>query len=271
MKFKKLNEEYLQQNSAYMLRNDGKLFKVKVHPYIWYDVNDPIEDGIEELFVENSDFLIWIYEHTNKQTTRDMISQLVAFVRYYGEEISSLFNNINPENFSSDFSIINYEPYKDDIKDIREAYTLYETLNNEVNQEFCRVRVGGEYLSDENSYDVYFRIGSVGFNWFNLIWKLVYDNRANIDTVTIETDYQSGKPIIIYRHNGLYLDHLSADDFISLKGNPVLESSFPKSHIDICLANGGTLMESLGSFNYRAINNGYNLRRKKLEKEGFVI
>ena len=83
---------------------------------------------------------------------------------------------------------------------------------------------------DDNK-DVYFRISSKYTNWFDSIWKVVYNNKGWIESVTIVTDLQSRAEEKFYNLSGQKTDHMSVEDFINLKGNPIVEKLQQKYHI----------------------------------------
>ena len=93
-----------------------------------------------------------------------------------------------------------------------------------LNNEFCRVRAGGLVDSGSNLGDIYFRISSTGFNWFDVIWAFVYENQHRIDNVTIVRDNNNfDNSYDVYKHNGAAIDKMPVDDFINLSGHPVFE------------------------------------------------
>ena len=94
-------------------------------------------------------------------------------------------------------------------------------LNDLTNQEFCRVRTSNykvKYGGDNGQ--IYFRISSVGFNWFDLIWNVVNKFSKDIKEVTVIKDKQTfgGKEF------DYYYNHLPTDEFLTLKGNSIIES-----------------------------------------------
>ena len=105
---------------------------------------------------------------------------------------------------------VDYELKKKSVFDI---VFLFRELNALTNQEFCRIRTGpSNQVTDKN--DIYFRISSNNFNWFDLIWATVYDNRNFLDKVIISTDLQAtGRDVF-------YIDKMPVDEFINIKGKP---------------------------------------------------
>ena len=59
---------FLDKNTAYMIRNDGKIFQIKgTHPYILYDEGDftGFSEELEGLADFGVSWPIWFYEHTS--------------------------------------------------------------------------------------------------------------------------------------------------------------------------------------------------------------
>ena len=93
---------------------------------------------------------------------------------------------------------------------------------------------------------IYFRISSIDFNWFNLIWEIVYKNKDYISDVTIVADEQSGKKPKFYNLNGP-VNKMPVKNFIWLKGNPIVETLNNSVDVDI-LNQGGSLVEIFGDY-----------------------
>lgn len=207
-------------STPYMLRNDGKLLECgDYHPYIKYERQATSKRGIEVLINEKPYFLEWAYKNTLQDTTIEDIKFLVKSVQkvenYFHvdkERVNLLVKEFDAED--SDFSTIPYD-----------IENCFEAINDAVNQEFCRVRVSS-LKGGGISREIYFRISSTGFNWFDAIWKVVYENRNFIENVTVVTDTQSrGGSLKTISSNGVELSHIPPMEFINLKGRPVIESA----------------------------------------------
>lgn len=206
-------------STPYMLRNDGELLECgDYHPYIKYERQATSKRGIEVLINEKPYFLEWAYKNTLQDTTIEDIKFLVKSVQkvenYFHvdrERVNLLVKEFDAED--SDFSTIPYD-----------IENCFEAINDAVNQEFCRVRVSS-LKGGGISREIYFRISSTGFNWFDAIWKVVYENRNFIENVTVVTDTQSrGGNLKTISSDGVELSHIPLMEFINLKGRPVIES-----------------------------------------------
>lgn len=250
------NTKTLEISSAYMLNNKGDLLTCGVvHPYIKYIIQNNNKQEIEDLFNERLNNLLWFYDNT---LNTFLIEDIEIFV-------SSVINSDNykidkniKERCISQISIDNDRV----IKDVSTIEELFLNINHECNQEFCRVRTSHMKAPIGTSGDVYFRISSVGFNWFNLIWNVTHTNYNFVDSVTICTDTQStGKPLQFYRWHGKSINKMPTEKFITLSGNPIIES---KNAILKMLSDGHSLNESFGQCSYIHVNACHD---KLLEKQ----
>lgn len=210
--------ENLSKETAYMLRDDGKLFKLNgAHPYIWGSgAND-----LYTLFKDNLDDLVWIYNYTENDFTKELMSDLIKYVVEYGKEDDVLPENYNTDYLKNEFSDIDFN-IPGNCTDFDEAYRISDALDYNVNNEFIRIRMSDKYFGGNNS-DLYIRIKSDSFNWFNLIWKLVNDNKSDISTITIERENESGQDMV-YSYKNHKFDHMPVDEFLTLPGNPIIEN-----------------------------------------------
>lgn len=241
--------ESLKKATPYMLRNDGKLFECNLkygnyHPYILQVYDD--KNDIDSLVLDRLDELKWFYDHTKNQKTKEYIGIIYKSLTGYNE-----FG-------ATDNTYI----VKDD-----ELKQFVIALNDEVNNEFCRVRTSNVKYGGNNN-DIYFRISSVGFNWFPIIWDLVAKNK-DIETVTIARDgkardYSQGE---CYKINGQEMNHIPRDEFLSIGGNPIIEKfNFDISSMNIALdrlSQGKSLDESLPDIHPRYMNSYFRAIKKE--------
>lgn len=210
-----------------MLRNDGELLEVtsmkhNVHPYLFdreyvtsSDEDITLEDIMYEFYLDKgAQSIIWFYKNTRYPEVKKEIEEVVTNLLNYEHKYDRYDNELK-------HSI----PYVDITIDRNDIVTRYLNLSNALNQEFCRVRYSGAYKSEGNT-EIWFRISSVGFNWFNLIWKVVYENRRSIESVSIIYDPQSLNKEQFYKIGDKIAKHLPTEEFIMLKGNPVVESIY---------------------------------------------
>ena len=270
----------LKNNTPYMIRNDGKVFEIKeIHPYIIYNLNDNFSEIIDNVIYSHPEWLKWFYRNTLQEITRKKVIQCIQYLSNI-----LLFNELSDDDEFSELGKLSYmqdllkyfnitpksisKVTESTIITLRE---LFRELNNLTNQEFLRMRTGGEYW-EEDSEEIYFRISSSDFNWFNIIWNLIYDNRNWIENITIESDKQAGKDIgkNFYVINGKAIDHMPIEDFINLRGNPVIEDLDDSDERIIKLKAGKSLIEAFGDFGPFHNNSKFETRRRIYIRETFA-
>ena len=172
--------ESLPEMTPYMLRQDGALLKCgDIHPYIKMSTKTSYETNLHTLNL-HPEFLDWFYENTLDPVTKDLIDKFRK------------------------------EP----------TPGLMDVLNDLTNEDFCRVRTSNyKVKSGGKNGQIYFRISSTNFDWFNLIWGVVAKFVHDIDNVTVMKDSQTfgGKEF------DYYYDHVPVDEFLTLKGNPEIK------------------------------------------------
>jgi hypothetical protein len=193
----KLYESVLELDTPYMLRRDGKLISCKdilMHPYIEVLPARAKDKVAAYKFLLNNGALAdyqWFLEHSQNDGIKPLLKSLID------QTINTL-----------------------------ELDTVLNKLRYETNQEFCRVRTSGKFLGSSTNKEIYFRISSAGgFNWFNLIWQIVYDNKTLLSYVTVCTDEKSLGCDKFYTYRGTELSRLPVEEFLTLPGNPVIEQS----------------------------------------------
>lgn len=247
--------------SAYMLRNDGKLIRCDVmHPYIKYIVQNSNKIEIEDLFNKRIDHLIWFYDNCKSAETKKYISIFTYSV------LAQPYYNINNCDIENKILNTNLEELTKNKTDIE---SLFLTLNDQLNQEFLRIRTSSK-LFGGTSHAIYFRISSTYFNWFNLIWKLVYENKDWISDVTISLDPQSRESKAILNHNGLQINKIPVLDFINLNGNPVFED-LNINHIKKELSAGDKSLFEIFETHPANIHNYFNLLVEEYKKKNFMV
>ena len=155
--------ESLNKATAYMLKKDGSLIECDLdhgnyHPYVLQVYGD-VEDDIKSFVIERSDELKWIYDNTDNDHVKEYIRIIYKSIL----------------NTNNDYLGVDDSTYTAEGNELKSFAVI---LNNEVNNEFCRVRTSNIKYGG-NSNDIYFRISSIGFNWFPVIWKLVMDNKES--------------------------------------------------------------------------------------------
>lgn len=207
--------------NAWMIRSDGKAIPVTVHLYGALDTPE------ETLYAAE-----WLYRNTKEASTKVAIRKLAAA---YAHELNP--DAVPPEYESMLLYQMKHLPYKVmtrefikelDLGSVSATYDLRSIntlVNDMLNQEFLRARYGGMYDSDNPSGEMYFRISSIGYNWFPVIWDFVYNNKSRISTVTVVKDPESTSMRGMYlQYNGKNIGRMPVDEFINLSDKPVMDS-----------------------------------------------
>jgi len=120
---------------------------------------------------------------------------------------------------------------------------LVDTLN----QKFLRARYGGKKNTEPGNKDMYFRISSVGFDWFPLIRSFAEKRADTIESVTIMRDAESTGSEAFYRDDaGSAYDKMPLKEFFAGQSSTnLLSRSESGAHIQIqkILADGGSAKE----------------------------
>ena len=116
-----------------------------------------------------------------------------------------------------------------------------------LNQRFLRARYGGRYDTVQGCRDMYFRVSSVGFDWFPIIRDFVKNYADPIETVTIVRDFESTgcEKYYVDSTNCLY-NKMPVSDFLEGSGcTNCLGKSESDSSLNVreVLANGGTVQQ----------------------------
>ena len=238
MQLKESDSISLRGSDTYMMDRNGKVFQIStnLHPYVFQDVDDEFKYNLYGMFNPYPDSLHWIKKNCTSGKVKILLDKALqmlanAVKNASSEDLEEVYDlgEEDAEWFLECLAELGYGAEKvnvnrDYLLDVENALS---ELNDAVNDYYVRIRLGGIYNSDDKDSDAYFRISSENFNWFNLIWKLVYDNRDYIKYVTVVRDNQSGKGIgyeDYYTVGGKKLNQMPVDEFLTLGGNPILES-----------------------------------------------
>ena len=207
--------------NAWMIRYDGKEIPVTVHIY------GSTEDVEETLYASE-----WLYNNTTDSSVKEQIRSLVAT---YAHELDP---DAKPAELEDTMLYqIKHLPYKTVTPEFVKQLDLEHAkinaninavntaVNDALNQEFLRARYGGMYDTDSDGGEIYFRISSINYNWFPVIWEFVYKNKNRFKNVTVVKDPEAtGMKNMYLSHNGKKIDHMPTDEFINLSGRPVMDS-----------------------------------------------
>lgn len=205
MKFKKLVEN--MSTYAIMLRRDGEVFDVTFHPY----GTDGPDYTIE--------YAEWLYNHTNyDKTKQDILSFMKTYAVSEGIEIDDISDEIETPLTALFVKHIKEQGVRGNLP------ILWGYVENDLNQEFLRARFGGRYDSDDViGGEIVFRVSSDEFNWFDVIYSYVTNNKNTIKYVTIVRDLESTYNDYIYKDGKNVFYRMPVEEFLTVKGNPIIE------------------------------------------------
>lgn len=196
--------------NAWHLRNDGVAFPVQVHLYPMEDPDLSSEAEIAAFIIKTNSkdqdlaqytldgFMALLLENERTQSLSDETSIEEALTR----QLSKLpFKFAYPLTVDELIQIHrnqdNYRDLNSTLDFINEVYDNLESIQKKIsesfNQQFIRVRFGGKYNTTSGNNCIWFRIGSVNYNWDNVIYVFTADMRRklHIEYITICRDSET--------------------------------------------------------------------------------
>lgn len=211
--------------TAWMLRNDGKAFGLTQH--IYGDPETSKAGAIEECLAA----AVWLYDYTTKPETRRLaINTMVSWGYTLPDSEENVVEAMLKEIPTRPYQFIPVDFVNNHGNELMSGkpgniHDLCKQVCDELNQEFCRVRFGGMYNTMPNSKELIFRISSIGFNWYNLIWQFAYDMKAVANCITIVRDFEATGSNKYYSNSkGEPYMQMPLESFFTEKGNPVVEA-----------------------------------------------
>ena len=260
--------------TAWHLRQDGLAVPVQFHLYVMQDSDLSSEAEIASLMINTNSKDLGIANYvidawcalladdiveTLDDNVDDLIIQSVnsylsdiPFVsRLTDDQILEIHHNqLNYTTVSAMYDFIAY--VKSNIK------STWKSISESFNQQFCRVRFGGEYESALGNPTMWFRVSSIGFNWSNTIyiWISKVYKKLHVRYITICRDEESDRGYVEGGNEQFYLakdgqpyHHMLLDEFLSAghESNPIFSSD------DFSLSAGCI------TYMWESLNQGYTL------------
>ena len=212
----KIVEELLEslKSGPLMIRRDGKVFTDlpnNMHPYG--------TDGPDYAL----DYCEWLYHSTANDSTKNLIIKFLSQYCYAEEcDLSELFElnaTVGATNFVKE---VEDKLDKKTIFGFNDYQKTWTELDTALNQEFLRTRYGGGYNGGDTGIfnEIVFRVSSTGFNWFDVIYVFVTDNKRDIGFVTIAHDRETRDDDSPYMHKGKPFSQMPVEEFLTISGNP---------------------------------------------------
>ena len=252
-----------KEATAWMIKNDGTEIPVVTH---WYADKNEIDEVLALSYhlwehdessrdgVLRGFFDLWMmrtfpekmkYGAMKKDKVNDAIKNYVSSKPYF------IFPKAFADTITADwffsgrrFSASRIAKFNEMLD---ERWIRGREIVNTVNQRFLRARYGGKKNTAPGNKDMYFRISSVGFDWFPLIRSFVEKRADMIESVTIMRDAESTGSEAFYRDAaGSAYDKIPFKEFFAGQGNTnLLSISESGAHMQIqkILADGGSAKE----------------------------
>lgn len=242
-------------SNAWHLRNDGKAFPVTVHVYPMQDENLASEAEVASFIIatdsQDQEYAKYVLdafmalqienivsydanEENIDSSIMDALAHLPFKFAYPLENGDMLEIHKSQNNFHDIDSLYDFiDEVRDDLENI------WITISESFNQQFCRVRYGGQFNSQAGNNGIWFRIASVGYNWDNVIYTFASEMRKklNIEYITIcrdpESDYgdqyidESTESYFYKAKDGTAYYYMPIDEFFTEEHekNPVFSST----------------------------------------------
>lgn len=197
-----------------MIRKDGKVYEVEYHPYASFSTPE-VEPEL------TLDVCEWLFNHTQNNSTKKAIIDFLSLYCVVEElSLQELIDELDAQ--MSDKFINNISVYMTEDVD-GDLQTKAENVSDCLNDEFLRARYTGRYDAG-TSKEMIFRVASNHFNWFDIIYEYVLKNKNDIESVTIVKDLEATGSDTFYAHKGKEFYKMPIDEFLTLSGNPIVES-----------------------------------------------
>lgn len=227
-----------------MIRRDGFVIPVEIHIYGSFSNGGFDEDKFHDVkeTIQAGEWLVK-YAINKDQAMSDLVDLCQLWV-----------HGLHPDKDLNDFKSLFLEDVNKKPRAMRDQSVidavasristampsgnenaLNDKITKTINQDFLRARMGAGistgdlYNSDTTSTECVFRVSSVGFNWFPVIWSFVAKNKNRIGYVTVVRDFESTGNEGVYSYRGLKFAQMPADEFLSNSKTPVFDSKKAKS------------------------------------------
>lgn len=270
-----------RKTKAWHLRQDGKAFQVPVHLYV-DDMASAAQAACFLITTESSDieeakYVLDSWMAMLIENIVDYDADEIAIEEAIRLELSKLpykfvYNLTADEYIEIHNELGNYcdvdslYDYVDSVKESESA--IIDTMKQSLNQQFCRVRYGGQYNDEIGSSALWFRISSVGYNWADTIYVFTANcyRGLHVDSIFICRDSESdGSPKeYFYRaKDGEVYFNMPIDEYLAEdhEHSPVFNTKHIGSgvyhNMFADLVNGCTYREALNNLAKSGIDTSY--------------
>lgn len=262
------------KSTAYHLRQDGRYFKVVVHLYAMGDDDLSSEAEVSAFIINTESDDIRLAKEVIDAWLAMRIALIPRFFEYPMDYLIDYALSHLPYKFMSPLpngaylkihnELGNYtvESLLDYIDSLDIDY-LQNAIKHLFNQQFCRVRYGGQYNSRAGLPELWFRISSVGYNWANTIYEFVtnFKNKHDVLEVSICRDAESDntEDEIFYKaKDGAVYFHMPLEEYLAEEHEHSVVFSSVNSgvyrHIKSRLSHGNMLTDILADLHFDGID-----------------
>jgi hypothetical protein len=283
---------------AWMLRQDGKAFPLIHHLYTMQDEDLSSEAEVAAFLVSTKSKDQDLAKYVLDSWMALLLEDVVSFNDTPEDIIDKLINQLNnlPYKFLYPISVeklLNIHTAQSNFDDFDTLYDFIDEINiklNEIqseikysiNQQFCRVRFGGQYNSAATNNEIWFRISSTCYNWANTIYTFTTENKRKlkIDNVTICRDYESdygdvdGNPEYFYTaKDGTPYLHMPIEEYLveEHEHNPVFSTTNLNRGVLATIKNnlraGDTWYNIMSALDVSNVRLNYELHPKLVRQE----
>lgn len=277
---------------AWMLRQDGKAFSLVHHLYVMSDPDLSSEAEVASFIISTKSDDIILAEYILDAWMAMLIENSVDYDdgKYkIRARIEDAISNL-PYRFLYPLEVSKYLAIHDKLQNYSDVGQLYDFLDDvrmklnvlsddlkySLNQQFCRVRYGGQYNSYDGNSEIWFRISSVNYNWANTIYLFTSSIRRilNVSNITICRDYESdngevdGRPEYFYKaKDGSVYFHMPLNEYLEEEHeHSVVFADAQLNSGVLCtirceLAKGSTLRDIFASLKLSGIDYDINSRK----------
>lgn len=235
--------------NAWHLRNDGKAFPVQVHLYPMQDPDLSSEAEVAMFMVKTNSkdtelakytldaFMVMLIsrekmsslqnEDTIEAAIESKLSSLPFKFAYPLNTKEMIDIHRSQKNF---FDVNSTVDFINEVDNTLEK--IQQDIKNSFNQQFCRVRIGGQFNSVAGNTCVWFRIASVGYNWDNVIYVFASDLRrkygASYITICRDAESDGSEEEYFYKaRDGVVYHMMPIDEFFTEEHekNPVFSAT----------------------------------------------
>jgi len=216
---------------AYHLRQDGQYFKVVVHLYAMGNDDLSSEAEVASFIISTNSQDVELAKQVIDAWLAKQITEIPLYFNYNMDYLIDYVFAHLPYKFMVSLPINTYKEIHnelgnytldtvEDYVDTLDISKLQLDIKHSFNQQFCRVRYGGQYNSRASLPELWFRISSVGYNWADTIYEFVtnFKNKYDVLDVSICRDAESDdteEEVFYKAKDGALYFHMPLEEYLT--------------------------------------------------------